>query len=1407
MSNTRRTKVVWGRHTVVCFTAVAAAIASLLLGGRSLHWREKWARAELLDQGRMVARAIPLSQLRALAGTDADLLSPVYSRLKRQLAAAKQLDDRWEWLYLLGRRKDGTVFFFVDSGPADGEDTSPPGQAYEEATPLLRSLFDVRRECVEGPETDRWGTWISPLVSITDPKSGEVVAVLGIDVDAARWQQGIPLLETQLLVLGAILLAMFVMWFYLQGQLFGKACSTRCLDVVGVLAVGSVLTAAFMWLGLAQEDRHRLVSFKGLAGPPTDRVVEEFHDLEDEDLPHLAGLFGGSAWVSERDFSRSVGHLSGNTIVRVWSWAASVRREDRGRVERDLRAGGWARLGIWEKGKDGAAVPALDRERHHPVTYVFPADSAEAVVGFDMGSEPAGLRALRESSRTGLTTATDPLAVIGCAGEGLGFLVSLPVTPPEPSEDGPDAARLPHHGGHLIAVVGESALSRVVASCAVELADGVRTSVGLAQLHASGEPRTVIAGTAAEWESRSPFVHLQPIFAFGKTYVLRTCAMAGGRGLGASGSIWLLGFAGLSATLAVAALVATLAHGRERLQRTVAERTSALRESIDRSNELASYSRVVSWETDAQGLYTHLGQSTEGILGYRPEEWVGKKHYYDPHPEESRKQFIAATRAVFGAKEPFRDLENPVRAKDGHVVWVSSNGVPILGEGGQLLGYRGLDRDITREREARLVEQFQASFNKILAEASASFAVIKDEEFDLATDEILRRVGELLEVDRTYLVLFSAGLATATNTNEWCAEGLAPQRHLIQELPVELYPWWREKLRNGEPLHIPDVAGLPPEADAERRFLAERGTVSMLWLLMRSGEGAVLGFFGMSAIRKERRWEPAEISMLQVLAETMAAFLNRRATARALASSEERYRLLTEGMKDVVWSVDTSTMQYVYVSPAVESMLGYTQSEMLQRGFADFLVPEDRETWPRLVAARVASLHAGREPFGNHYTYEMDVPRKDGSIVRTEVIARYWLNQESGSIELHGVSRDISDRKQAEGERGELQKQLIQAQRMESVGRLAGGVAHDFNNMLQAILGYTEMALAQVTPGGTLHHDIREIQRTVDRSSDLTKQLLAFARRQTVLPKVLNLSDAVVDTLGMLQRLIGEDVRLVWVPEQRLWATKLDPSQISMVLANLCVNARDAIDGVGRVTIETHNVSVDDAYCVAHANAIPGEYVMLTVDDDGCGMEKELLEQIFEPFFTTKDVDKGTGLGLSTVYGIAMQNGGFVNVYSEPGKGTTFRIYFPRYDGELEARPSQPTGDGGRGGHETILVVEDEPALLNMCGEVLGRLGYNVLLASLPSQALKLAREHAGTIQLLMTDVVMPDMNGKELATRIELELPGIRCLYMSGYSAAAISQHGIIDEELAFLQKPFSRRVLADKVREVLEGHEGEGQ
>jgi PAS domain S-box-containing protein len=487
-----------------------------------------------------------------------------------------------------------------------------------------------------------------------------------------------------------------------------------------------------------------------------------------------------------------------------------------------------------------------------------------------------------------------------------------------------------------------------------------------------------------------------------------------------------------------------------------------------------------------------------------------------------------------------------------------------------------------------------------------------------------------------------------------------------------------------------------------------------------------------------------------------------------------------------------------FVTDNVEMLFGYTSKDFTSGriSYADCISKDDLER----VRNEVESFSAEKDRTEfKHTPYR--IVTKEGK----ERIISDWtfiVRDEQGNVtHYEGIIEDITDRIRVEAEHKKLQDQLIQAQKMESVGRMAGGIAHDFNNMLSVILGYAELSANKMGPKDPVKKNLNEIIKAARHSANITRQLLAFARKQTIAPKVVDLNQLVATTLKMLQRLIGEDIDLLWQPEADLWLVNVDPSQIDQILANLCVNARDAISGVGKLIIETHNIYLDHDYCANHAGFVPGEYVRLTVSDNGCGMDREIIDKIFEPFFTTKDSSKGTGLGLSMVYGIVKQNRGFINVYSEPEHGTTFNIYFPRHATKTTTtkfKRAEVTTDAL--GSETILLVEDEPAILEITKMMLEQLGYTVLPATAPSAAIRVAEEHAGEIHLLITDVVMPEMNGRDLARNLLDPYPDLKCLFMSGYTANIISHQGVLDEGVNFIQKPFLIKDLAEKVRSILD-------
>jgi len=586
---------------------------------------------------------------------------------------------------------------------------------------------------------------------------------------------------------------------------------------------------------------------------------------------------------------------------------------------------------------------------------------------------------------------------------------------------------------------------------------------------------------------------------------------------------------------------------------------------------------------------------------------------------------------------------------------------------------------------------------------------------------------------------------------------------------------------NGIVVSVTDTTGMPltPETLEWARHIEQSGEFyadyqvrtkdgKLKWLAdhsfpWRDGQGRLLGAVG-----------------------TLMDVTDRKEAEKALRRSEEYYRSLIENASDPIVVLDDAGT-VLYESPALEKMLGWRPEERRGRSGLELLPEEDR---PQLIQTVGRLLREA----GATELIETRARHRDGSWRSIEAVAKSRTDADGKRTIVINV-RDLTVRK-------DLEAQLNQAQKMEAIGRLAGGVAHDFNNLTTAILGYSELMLRKLGAEDPLRRHVAEVTRAAERAAALTRQLLAFSRKQLLQPRVLDVAEVLEHSRGLLERLIGEDIELVTRGDPGVGRVRADPVQLDQVILNLAVNARDAMPRGGTLVLEASNADLDEDYAHEHVTVRPGRYVMLAVSDTGHGMDKETQERIFEPFFTTKDKGKGTGLGLSTVYGIVQQSGGYVWVYSEAGRGTTFKIYLPRVEEEADqpAPASEPVAVRAVVS-ETLLLVEDEGSVRELLRELLESAGYSVLEASRPAEALELARSHPAPIQLLITDVVMPEMTGPELARHLAQIRPGLRMLFLSGYTEGVVVDKGLLGDGANFLQKPFTTDALEAKVREVLDG------
>jgi PAS domain S-box-containing protein len=740
-----------------------------------------------------------------------------------------------------------------------------------------------------------------------------------------------------------------------------------------------------------------------------------------------------------------------------------------------------------------------------------------------------------------------------------------------------------------------------------------------------------------------------------------------------------------------------------------------------------------------QPLETLHNQGCLAVTGYTPEEFAADPSlWWNIVVPEDREAVEAQAKSIIEGSD-YPVVIHRIVHKDGKVRWVRNTPVPHLDEKGLLLAYDGLIQDIT---EHKLAQQ-------ALAESEERFRTILENIED-----------GYFEVDLAGNFIF---------TNESLARILGYERHELTGMNNREYMDTENSKR--------------VFATFNQVYLTGKATKTFDWKLIKK-DGSECFVETSISLKKDRDGNPTGFHGIT------RDITDRKLSEEALALEKTLVDAIFNSIPGLLYLYD-SEYNLVRWNKKHETMTGYSPEELASMKMSDWF-GGDQESWDAIVKGVEMTQKTG---FGEA---EANFRKKDGTTIPMYFTGS--LLTINGERYLTGIGIDISERKLAEERQERLQAQLSQAQKMESVGRLAGGVAHDFNNMLGIILGHSELVLEKLKkPGQQIVPHLLEIRKAAERSADLTRQLLAFARKQIVTPLVLNLNETVVGMLKMLKRLIGEDIQLIWIPGKDLWQVKIDPSQVDQIMANCCVNARDAIDGIGKITVETKNITLDSEFCASHAGFVPGDYVSLIISDNGCGMDKETLKNLFEPFFTTKEVGKGTGLGTAMVYGIVKQNQGIINVYSEPGQGTSFSIYLPRHQGTLEEPTQDEVVPPVQRGNETILLVEDEQEILELTTIMLEYHGYTVLAAATPKEAIELAEKSSTTIDLLMTDVIMPEMNGRDLAEKLYSLNPGLKGLFMSGYTADVIANHGVLDKNVNFIQKPFSMQDLAMKVRDAL--------
>jgi len=804
-------------------------------------------------------------------------------------------------------------------------------------------------------------------------------------------------------------------------------------------------------------------------------------------------------------------------------------------------------------------------------------------------------------------------------------------------------------------------------------------------------------------------------------------------------------------------------------QREEAEK--ALKKSEEKYRELVEQLDQVVFTTDKDGNLVYVSSFIEKMAGYHPDDMLGQHFSKYIHPDDLPGLIESFRLTLAGDLHPY---EYRIVSKDGHFINVYSSSHPIY-EKGELIGLSGVVNDITK---LKLYEDYLV-LNESRLEALYSLSQMEQASTQDIAEFCLRQAIKLSGSVNGFFGLLDDEEAVLTlhsfsqDMMEKCSVIDNPVHFPIKDGGV-----WTQAVSQRKSVIINEYQRNLPYA---KGFPEGHITLKNLLLVPIFSNNKIIALVAVA--NKEENYDETDARQLTLLGDGAWRYMQRRKAEETLKQSELKYRTLFESSLDAVY-ISSEDGYFIDINLAAEELFGYRREEMLGMEVKKiYSNPEDRQIFANTIRRK-----------GFIKNHEVALRQKSGQVIHCLVTATVRKDVEKDRIFYQGIIRDVSELKK-------LESQLLQAQKMESIGRLAGGVAHDFNNLLTVITGNAEIMMMSMRGYDPMRDYLLEIQNAADRASALTRQLLAFGRKQTLQPRVVNLNQIIANMDKMLRRIIGEDISLLTIPQPDLWNVKVDPHQIEQVIVNLAVNARDAMPQGGKLTLETSNMMLDQDYCIKHHGAQPGNYIMLAISDTGCGIKKEILSQIFDPFFTTKDAGKGTGLGLSTVYGIVKQSGGNIYVYSELNQGTSFKIYLPMAtEKEAEEVKIGYDPDTLPRGDETILIAEDDTAVRSMAARVLRLQGYKVIEAQSGGDAWLLADRHQGEIQLLLTDVIMPNMNGPEVAKLIKQKRPDMKVMYMSGYTPNAIVHDGILEPGIPYMQKPFRPKTLAQRVREVLD-------
>ncbi|MDD4341879.1 MAG: PAS domain S-box protein [Kiritimatiellae bacterium] len=1474
----------WAR---LCLGAVLVSI--LILGALVVRWairrQDHVLRTSLRYDAYVVAYALPQDRLAVLDRFhDRAPPPPATTRLHTQLRRLLQIDPAWKRIVLMGRDPDGALYIQVSS-QEDGEELRLPlpPEPSAQPPPQLQHVFDTRKTEIAGPYRDAHGTWMSVLTPVIDAATGRLVSVASLDIAAEDWHA-----TTWRAGLIPGLLTLSLLGLALLGTALHH-CSARTaehphpywrhLEASLVLALGTLLTLGGMWLAHIQETHQQRDTFLAMAHINTHQVRNAFHNLRRMELESLGRFFENSEEVTADEFQAYVDFLHRVSIGQAWGWIPRVPAPARDTFVTQARRDVDPDFELWEFDAEGGPTTAQDRPLHYPLLFWKPWDThsvGDLRPGFDLASLESVARSIAAAAENHLPFASPPQTIgAATAAPPLMFFFhpvyrSLASQQPQ----GFVMSALPPH------VFLQTVLNTYFDQTPLLRLDLLEMRERAASIPLATTTTATLLPPDAPPLQTLPLRWTLPILAFGRTYAVEASPT---REFFLQHPIyltWIAGVGGGGITLVLTLLTSVLIHRRKDLEHLVKQRTHALASSAQHFRQLARFSRTLTWDVNAEGLFMAISDVVHEVWGYTPDELIGQRYIYDLHPEHGRETYVQKMMAEFHARRPFRNRTTPILSKSGQTVWMITNGIPVLDDQGNLTGYQGFATDITAAHDAQqalrkserqlrmLAENMQdvawaidaqshqfiyvspsieqllgcspatamaqslkqlfssahySTFSHLIKTYTSDFrsGQLSNKQFFTHQFDLLRADGTVVPTETISRFVWNDetgqvevhGITRDITERKHAEDTLRESRRhhatLLTNLPGMAYrcandpAWTMEFVSDG----CRELTGYAPEDLINNRTLTFNDLIAppyhhRLWeqwqdqlarhlpfedeyeITTRSGKTKWVWEKGTGVYDEAGRVLALEGFIIDV-------------TARKHANLERDRLMAAIEQSDDAVVITNAQGTIVYVNPAFCAVTGYSRQEalgqnprILQSGVQDRAFY--KAMWQTLIAGRT-------------WRGQLTNKRKDGTLF-TEVASISPVRDANGEIvQFVAVKRDISQQLRDQQERDTLHAQLLQAQKMESIGRLAGGIAHDFNNMLQAILGYVELCLEQTPPDQPLHADLMEIQKAAQRSKALTHQLQAFARKQPIRSKNLDLNAAIANMEGMVSFILGKQIQLETKPAADLGRIQVDPGHLDQLLTNLCINARDAIADRGTITIETRNVHVAHPIRNLHGDIPAGDYVRLSVTDTGSGMTPETLKHIFEPFFTTKKMGLGTGLGLATTYGLLQQNSAIPRILSQPGNGTAFHVFFPRQpappppatipDRDDSACPVEPQVT------ETILIVEDETALLQTTRRMLESLGYTVRTYSSATQALAFAQANPDAFDLLLTDVMMPDLAGPELVQRLQAVQPTLRYLYMSGYPANLFGEKGDQNPHVQFISKPFNRAQLARKIRAVLDG------